>query len=337
MTDTAIPTKGYCNCLALERGLDPVGYAGSFDDAIIVEMPLPWRRDMMMQADPLPQQVIDLLALWLSEYQETGQYRHRPLVIAPDDEYSREGYRRVMLYTRPAGPFARFNKIEYLVPVDELGPLVWALYEDRKELPRFEPYCVPDTNQIRDILVCTHGTVDAACAKFGYPLYKHMRETYRSDHLRVWRVSHFGGHVFAPTLMDMPVGHYWAYVENKQAAQIIQRTGDVSALRGHYRGWAGLDDSFQQTAECALWQQHGWDWFDYLKFGEIIVQDSKNEEPEWANVQLHWQSPDAGEASSQMRVEVSQRIETHPSTGKPDTYAYPQYRIAAYAHRRTTR
>ncbi|GAB4508334.1 MAG: sucrase ferredoxin [Anaerolineae bacterium] len=325
MTET--PTKLYCNCLALERGLDPVGYAGNFQDAIVIEMPLPWKRDMMQQAGVLPQPITDLLALWLQRYLEGQGYPHLPMVIAPDAEYSQDGYHRVMLYTRPAGLFAQFEKVEYLVPVEAVGTLVWALYEDRAVLPQFEAYRLPESQHIRDILVCTHGTVDAACAKFGYPLYKHMRETYSDETLRVWRVSHFGGHVFAPTLMDMPTGHYWAYVENKQAAQIIQRDGDVNTLRGHYRGWAGLGDSFQQTVEYELWQQHGWAWFDYPKSGETTAQDDNAHDPQWGEVRLRYTTPDQPEAAAvEMRVEVVGKVETPHTTGEESTYAYPQYR-----------
>jgi len=327
MTSKDALIKDYCNCLALERGLDPVGYAGTFLDSIVIEVPLPWKRDLYFDEKVLPQGIREVLAKWQKHYEETGEYRHRPLVIAPDDAYSHEGYRRVMFYTRPAGLFAQFDKVEYLVPVEELGPLVWSLYEDPAELPRFESYRVPNAEDIRDILVCTHGTIDVACAKFGYPLYKHMRDVYANDRLRVWRVSHFGGHVFAPTLMDMPTGHYWAYIEKEQAVQIIQQNGEVQALRGHYRGWAGLDDSFQQTAECALWQQHGWDWLRYPRSGETLSQDTVNEEPEWGEVRMRWSPKDGVEKSSQMRVQVSHKIETHPSTGKDAVYAYPQYKV----------
>lgn len=320
--------KTYCNCLALEKGLDPVGYAGEFDDAIVIELPLPWKRDMFHAAGTLPQQMIDLLNLWLQRYRAGEGYPHRPLAVAPDPVYSREGFRRVMFYTRPTGAFARFDKVEYLVPVDELGALVWSLYQNRAALPQFERFRVPEADTVRDILVCTHGTIDAACAKFGYPLYKHMRDTYADEQLRVWRVSHFGGHVFAPTLMDMPNGHYWAYMGAEQAEQIIQRTGDVAALRGHYRGWAGVCEGFQQAAECELWQQYGWEWFSYAKRGETLAQDESADEPTWAEVQLTYNTPDdSTELTAKMRVEISQTIETLVTTGEQGTYAYPQYRV----------
>lgn len=317
------PTKAYCNCLALERGLDPAGYAGSFDDALVIEAPLPWKYTMMREAEPLPQKLIDLFELWLQRYHETGNYPHRPLVIAPDADYSREGYRRVMHYTRPTGKFAQFDKVEYLVPESAVGDLAWALYEARETLAQFDAYRVPENDSVRDLMVCTHGTVDVACAKFGYPIYKFLREQYADDALRVWRVSHFGGHVFAPTLMDMPTGHYWAYVGEEQAQRIATREGDVSALRGHYRGWAGLESGFQQAAERELWQQTGWAWFDYPKAGIISAQDDA-ETPQWADVRLMVDTA-TGSVETDVHVSVSHTIETPPSTDKPKISPYPQY------------
>ncbi len=329
MTDHTqpIPTneKSYCNLAAMALGLDPAGYAGSFDDAIIIETPLPWKREIYQTAGLLPQQVIDLLALWLERYKAGQPYNHRPLMIAPDSEYARDGYRRVIFYRRSADAFVHYEKAEYFVPDEQVGALAWALYEAREQLPAFERYRVPDAEKVRDILVCTHGTIDVACAKFGYPLYRNLRDTYAADDLRVWRVSHFGGHVFAPTLIDMPTGHYWAYVEEQQAEQIIRRSGDVSALRGHYRGWAGIGRSFAQVAERELWQRAGWEWFDHAKCGEIIEQDSNAEDPQWAIVRINYQSGAGQPLTYQAQVVVSHAVETVPATGRTESYLYPQY------------
>lgn len=322
-------TKDYCNCLAQAKGLDPVGYAGTFSDCVLIETPLPWKRDMHQQAGVLPQQAVELMALWLQRYYAGEGYPHLALVIAPDPAYSRAGFRRVLSFTRPAGAFARFDRVEYLVPEADLGALLWALYEDRDALPGFEPYRQPETDGVRDLLVCTHGSVDAACAKFGYPVYRYLRDTAAGDGLRVWRVSHFGGHVFAPTLMDMPTGHYWAYIGEAQADQLVRRTGDVADLRGHYRGWAGLTDGYQQTAEATLWQQHGWQWFDYPKTGEIIARDTPaaGEDPRWSEVRIMYTPPDSDPATVTARVEISQHIETLTTTGEAYTYAHPQYHV----------
>jgi hypothetical protein len=327
MTQDVLATKCYCNVLARERGLDPVGHAGHFDDAMILEVPLPWKSELYSQAGALPQQVIDLFSLWLEQYHAGKGYPHRPLLIAPDAAYTPAGMRRVLFYTRPPGLMARFDKVEYLVPQAEMGALAWAWYEDRPALPHFEQYRVPEADHIRDVLVCTHGTIDAACAKFGFPLYRHLRDHYSSTDLRVWRVSHFGGHVFAPTLMDMPWGHYWAYIDAEQAAPIVQHQADAVALRGHYRGWAGVAAGFVQAAECDLWQAHGWEWFDYRKSGEVVAHYPDAENPTAADVRITYSAPDDDQQYvADYHVEMTHTVETEPQTNQPRTYAYPQYR-----------
>lgn len=321
--------KSYCNVLAIQKGLDPAGTAGHFEDAVVIETPLPWKRNTYSEAGTLPQEMIDLLNLWLERYRAGEPYNHRSLLVAPDKQYSQPGFRRVMYYTRRPGAFAHFDKIEYCVPEKELGALLWSLYQQQDELPRFEPYRTPQADAIRDVLVCTHGTIDAACAKFGYPLYNDLRKNHASDNLRVWRVSHFGGHVFAPTMMDMPIGHYWAYVEEDQAAQIVQRGGDITALRGHYRGWAGLEEGFLQAIEGEIWRCEGWRWLDYLKSGEIIAQDPDEEKPLWADVRITFASPDGLVSGAyEAHVEVQSHIETIVTTGETYLHPYPQYHVS---------
>jgi len=327
MIEKTTTLKSYCNVMAIERGLDPVGHAHDFDDAVVVETPLPWKTNLYEKAGILPQEAINLLNLWLQRYHEGMPYRHRSLMIAPDAVYSRQGWRRVMFYQRTPGAIAHFDKVEYLVTEKDCGPLLWALYEARETLPQFEQYRVPENEAIRDLMVCTHGTVDAACAKFGYPLYTYLRRNHASDSLRVWRVSHFGGHVFAPTLVDMPSAHYWAYVERAQADAIVCRDAAVESLRGHYRGWAGLEDGFLQAAEREMWQREGWRWFDYAKSGQVLGTDADHTaEPQWAEVRVHYSTPDNTEAGFyEARVEIQRSVETIHTTGEADTYPYPQY------------
>jgi hypothetical protein len=322
--------KAYCNVLAIEKGLDPVGYATAFDTLVLMEAPLPWKKDMYAEAGTLPQQMIELIRLNVQRYHETGVLpKARPLVIAPDAEYSRPGFRRVIVFERKSAAIASFERTEYLLPETEMGSLIWSLAEQPDDLSRFVAYRVNGQHGIRDLLVCTHGTVDAACAKFGYPLYNDLRRHYANDHLRVWRVSHFGGHVFAPTMMDIPTGHYWAYVEASQARQIVRGNGDVRALRGHYRGWAGLSGGFIQAAERELWQRYGWEWFGWRKSGQVLAQDADKERPAWAEVEITFTMPNDEVKTARARVEVQRHIETIPTTGYAETYNYPQYVVTA--------
>ena len=328
-------TKNYCNLAALALGLDPAGSAGHFDDAVLIETPLPWKRDLYEKAGALPQEMVDLLALWLQRYREGAPYNHRPLLIGPDDEYSRPGYRRVIFFRKPVGAFANFERTEYLVPAAETGPLLWALYEAQDDLPRFDAYRVDGVADVRDLLVCTHGTIDVACAKFGYPLYDHLRKAYAGDEVRVWRVSHFGGHVYAPTMMEMPSGHYWAYVDKAQADQIALRRGDVTSLRGHYRGWAGAEYGFAQAAERELWLRFGWDWMEWARSCTVLATDDAPE-PQWQEFRFDAISPDGVRDNFVLRVEIERTLETVHATDNTHTTAYPQFRVVESGKERKT-
>jgi hypothetical protein len=356
-TTTAIP-KGFCNVLARQKGLDPAGHASDFTDQVIIETSLPWKNSMYDVAGKLPQELLDLYGVWMKDYEAGRGYPHSALLIAPDPAYSRPGFRRVMFYTRPyrprphtlsrgergeadvagsnstssggtnaSSPFMAYDKVEYLVPDAEVGPLLWALYQQRDALPRFEPWRDPAGDTLRDLLVCTHGTVDAACAKFGIPLYNLLKKHHTDAATRVWRVSHFGGHVFAPTLIDMPTGHYWAYVEPPQAAQIARRDGDVSALRGHYRGWAGLPSGFVQAAERELWQHYGWAWLDFPRAGAIRAKDEATEEPQWADIEITFTLPDGREGCYRARVRLGPPVPTIDTTGSSHIYPWEQYLV----------
>jgi len=306
----------------MEKGIDPVGSAGNFQDAVIIEHPLPWKYSYAEMS--LPLEVLNLLDLWLKRYHETGVYGHRPLLIAPDTCYSKEGFRRVIFYSKPEGLFAQFEKAEYLVPVEKMGGLIWSWYEASDNLSHYEDYRQPEDNLTRDILVCTHGAVDVACAKFGYPLYKHLRDNVATDTVRIWRVSHFGGHLYAPTLMDMPKGDYWAYVDNNIGEQIIQHEGDIQDLYHYYRGWSGLEMGFMQALERICLMRKGWSWQTYPKRGEILAIDDCDE-PQWADVRLSYITPNNILHSYQAHVQIKQVIMSNPSSNDERQYPYPQY------------
>lgn len=318
--------KAYCNLQAIEKGLDPGGHATPFNKLVLLETRLPWQRDLYSTASLLPQEVVDLYTLNMQRYRQTGRWDAAYLLlIAPDVAYSRPGWRRIIFFQQGAAQFAQFARAEYVVPEPEAGKLVWALAEAPDTLAQFAAWKIADSEPWRDILVCTHGSVDAACAKFGFPLYRHLRQTYATESLRVWRVSHFGGHVFAPTLMDMPSGHFWAYVEEAQAAQIVERTGPVADLRGHYRGWAGLPNGFLQAAEREMWLREGWRWFTWPKKGQLVAQDQASS-PAWAEVCVQFEA-DGGQYAYKACVEVVKSVETIHTTGYSEVYPYLQYRV----------
>jgi hypothetical protein len=319
-------TRPFCNLLARQRGLDPVGYAGACDLFVTFELPLPWPYDLW-RSPRMPAEVRRLIEIWYGD-PDTPRPRLRPLAVAPDPDTSSPERRRVMVHRRPPGLFADFLKEEYRLPEAELGPLIWALLMQPDELPAFGAYREPPRHT-RDLLICTHGAVDAACAKFGFPLYRRLRAL-AGDGVRVWRVTHFGGHVFAPTLLELPAGRYWAYLDGTAPEQLLTRTGDLMGLYGHYRGWSGLDGGFLQAAEREVWRREGWAWLDFDKRGVTLARGERVpdlDEPAWERVRLEFRRPDGTAGAYEARVELDTPVVTRGSTASEEDYPYPQYKV----------
>lgn len=337
MTATTSTLSRFCSVCARHAGLDPAGSAYAYTRALAVEVPLPWPMSMYSEPGVLPQELLDLRNVLVEAYQRGDPIQIGALAIAPDADYSVPGHRRVIAYRRPDGPFAAFAQDEYLVPEADAGPLCWALLVDHAALPRFA-HALLRPSGARDLMVCTHGAVDAACARFGFPLYRQLRRIAGESggRLRAWRVSHFGGHVFAPTLIDMPEFRYWAYVEREEAELLAGRQGDGGRLRGNYRGWAGLESPLLQVAERELFARHGWPWAEYRKTGRILAQGPiapGDDTPPWAEVRIDYAPPDGGAGGAYTaRVELAGRVDCIAGSGDAVPYAYPQYIVTRLEH-----
>ncbi|MEM1242717.1 MAG: sucrase ferredoxin [Cyanobacteria bacterium P01_H01_bin.26] len=177
------------------------------------------------------------------------------------------------------------------------------------------------------MMICTHGNIDIACARFGQPIYKKLRDDYAANgQLRVWRCSHFGGHQFAPTLVDFPTGQVWGHLEEDILETLIHRHQPVTELRPFYRGWAGVD-RYTQMVEREIWMEKGWGWLQYQKSGQVVDQDPDNKMADWAKVRLEFVAPDGTTGAYEATVEASGSIMTVINSGADPTPT-KQYRIS---------
>ena len=85
-------------------------------------------------------------------------------------------------------------------------------------------------------LVCTHGKRDKCCAKFGYPLYKSLREGPSGD--SVWQSSHVGGDRFAANLLCFPHALFYAHVTEELAREVASRYEQKQIVLENFRGRA---------------------------------------------------------------------------------------------------
>lgn len=258
-TATSQPKVELCSVVSAASGEDPVGSAWHSKRYIMLELPLPWKYSVL-ESPNVPPGLGDLVqSLYAREI-------YPGLVgFAADDAWSVPGLTRMIDYTLPEAPFSGFTQREYLIPTPLVTEVLADAYADNST-GALETYVIHSPTDQRDIFVCTHGAIDACCATYGYPMYKLLRHMADNPihQLRVWRCTHFGGHRFAATLLDMPQGRYWGHLTAPDLGPIVRRAGDVEQMRKRYRGWAALPYGGAQVAEGEAFRRAGWDWLDCL-------------------------------------------------------------------------
>ncbi len=106
------------------------------------------------------------------------------------------------------------------------------------------------------LLVCTQGSHDVCCGERGHTLADRAEE--RFPKLDVFRVSHTGGHRFAPTALTFPDGRMWAYLTLDNLGSIFEHSGAPADLAGQCRGWWGAPVGPGQVGERAVFAAEPW-------------------------------------------------------------------------------
>ncbi|HZH91066.1 MAG TPA: sucrase ferredoxin [Pyrinomonadaceae bacterium] len=116
-------------------------------------------------------------------------------------------------------------------------------------------------------LVCTHGKRDKCCAKFGYALYKSLREAegHEGGGGGIWQSSHVGGDRFAANLICFPRGLFYAHVTAEAGRRIIEDYERGQLTLDGYRGRACYSYAVQ-AAEFFIRTETGIRAFDELRY-----------------------------------------------------------------------
>ena len=157
-----------------------------------------------------------------------------------------------------------------------------------------------------DLHVCTHGTVDAACGKYGYPVYSALK----AGGVRAWRTGHFGGHRFAATAVELPTGLLWAHLTPELALRVARREVSPAEVRLNLRGFAGLPP-LAQVLDRELLLRFGWDWLRAHRWAEV----------EGEKVKLHYRWPERKDTGV-----YAARVLDHPPVRVPDSSHRPELR-----------
>jgi hypothetical protein len=164
-----------------------------------------------------------------------------------------------------------------------------------------------------DLLICTHGRRDRCCGSFGTNLFTAVGARHVRAGVRSWRVSHTGGHRFAPTAIVLPEGTLWAWLDGDLVDTILHRRGEVTDVLDHYRGSSAMGSPPVQVTEREAFRREGWSWLDAHRHGTMVGRDGDRFE-----VRIDATRPDGSATAYSATVD---RVGTvpQPVCGEPPT------------------
>lgn len=221
---TGPPARRFCAELAGAWGEPLPGTAGGTRAWLLVEHPGPWG------SDPVARGTHPVLAARLRGAVEQGV---RVLLVRRHGRYRPRGRWCALAWSGEGGPWMERRRVtdpEELAAVD-----VEALASGRR--PGFGR---PDASPV--FLVCTHGSKDACCARFGRPAVAALTGRVRGH---VWESTHVGGDRFAANLVCLPHGLYFGRLDPQGCLRAARAYAAGRLDLDHYRGRSGLPSPVQ--------------------------------------------------------------------------------------------
>lgn len=241
-----------CAVWARERGVPPIGTAGSYGGFLLLEWPLPWPSDVATIPELGP--IVDAL-------QRTGIRLQLLVPRSPD------GAERYCALYRKGGPdFSGYSPTRRAANASEIVTVAVDLLEGRTPM-------LPDTAAATDLLICTHGSRDTCCGTFGTRLALDAARSGAATlaNTTVWRTSHLGGHRFAPTVLVLPHGTVWANVDLEMLIRLAADSPSVDDVADRFRGSSDLESPALQAVERAVLLERGGSLVHHARWGDVMA------------------------------------------------------------------
>lgn len=234
-------------------GIDPIGTAGHYRHFVLVEWRLPWPRDIF------DDEALDRVKIAVDRAAERDEPTRVLALVPGTGGGTPSGVARIIRYTHNGSIYVRS---EALVELDDLVDQVVAVIDGADPSPEHDP------GDVRDLLICTHGKRDSRCGSKGLRLFTTIAA--RWPGVRVWRISHTGGHRFAPTGISFPEGWFWGNLDPEMLDGVINRDGRPAELAHHLRGNAALASSAQLLDRDGFVDE-GWSWVSRKRSASVEV------------------------------------------------------------------
>lgn len=128
-------------------------------------------------------------------------------------------------------------------------------------------------------LVCTNGKRDQCCALRGRPVAKVIAADTDWD---TWECSHLGGHRFAATMMLLPTGDMFGWLNGDSALEVLRRFDSGQLVLSHYRGQAGQPSPVQAALHAAAVRMG-----DFRRGAFRVISADSEAEARWAVTLVH--------------------------------------------------
>ncbi|MEO0770343.1 MAG: sucrase ferredoxin, partial [Cyanobacteria bacterium J06649_4] len=267
----------FCAIANRQSGEDLIGTAGHYQTYVLIECPRPWAAKVF-NSETIPVALRDYIKSIKAERSiqflavDRGKASASNLVtvmvyerqlpsdaIVANAALSSTALSNTSLSERSSTAFESVKNYRgYEFQLDSLTQVVDCL------AAHWQGDRIGNPIKHQDILICTHGMRDKCCARFGHPLFREAARSAAQGRLpntRIWKVSHIGGHRFAPTAISLPDGRYYGRLTIEALESIVARSGSVHQLSAVYRGW-GMLPAPLQILERQLMLHRGWSWFD---------------------------------------------------------------------------
>ena len=313
-----------CAEQSLRQDVPLIGTAPPTQCFVMIECPPPWGQTIQ-QAKFLPPALRNMVAAPF--YKERGI---RFFLIKAAEEcrirpkFSESPGYRMLIFSRPQGFVSGYSIQEARVSSLEEAAIALQRYFAGKTLSFHTP-AIPT----RDIFICTHGQYDRCCGCYGYPFYREaqrLKQQWKIPHLRLWQISHIGGHRFAPTLIDLPQGRYYGRMDLEHFKLLVLQQGDWRSLLDCYRGWSVLPKPLQ-TLEQLFWRNQGWQWLNQ-EIDYALLPTSENQ-PHWHAQFVHRETYGlTQEWWAEVVEDVGKRTEVLGSCGDTKTAWAKTYKVS---------
>ncbi|MBE9193032.1 sucrase ferredoxin [Gloeocapsopsis crepidinum LEGE 06123] len=308
----------FCAEHSRQSGVDIIGSASEHQIYVAIECPPPWA-SYDLESSGIPDNLRELADEIDEEY---DRFQTRFLLIY--NERLKQDNLTILIFRKQSGLSTGYVKQEFhLADIQDVAPLV------KQYVMGEATDALPIDNPTKDILICTHGSRDRCCSRFGNPIYHQalkIVEERSLDRIRVWQASHIGGHRMAPTAVTFPDARYYGYLTPESLRSILTQTG-LDWIAQQYRGCGRLPWA-AQILERELIVTYGWQWFDYRIEGRVLEH---NEDESINQVEIVADTPkgDRHRYTATILLDKSKTVYLKGSCNSETASLVEQYRVEA--------